>query len=227
MRGPGERDEALRREAVRLYRRYAIELVEALGFCPYAERCRLDGRTREVVVLGASPSREETLAAIEAIAGDEIVEIGLVLLPEVELGRAAFHHWVEELRKAHTGAHRSAVLALEGFHPDAEPDTSRPERLTPFVRRTPDPTIQLTRLSVLEKVRRGSPQGSAFVDLSKVDLQSLLSSEPAKRPLHERIAEANHETVQRLGVDAVRALADDILRDRDQSYARLGVPRRR
>jgi hypothetical protein len=209
-------DERMRAEAVRLYRRYAIEIVEALGFCPYAERCREDGRTLELVATDAEASN-----AIETIAGDESIEIGLVLLPELALDAHAFHRWIESLRKQHTAVRGFAVLALEGFHPDAVADTSRPERLTPFVRRTPDPTIQLTRLSVLERVRRGSPQGTAYMDLSKIDVQALLQSPEAKRPLHERIAENNLETVMRMGVDEVRRRIDDIRRDRDESYARL------
>src|SRR5262249_32562635 len=40
---------ALSEEAVRVYRRYQIEIVEALNLCPWAERARLEGRVREVV----------------------------------------------------------------------------------------------------------------------------------------------------------------------------------
>jgi hypothetical protein len=39
-----------------------------------------------------------------------------------------------------------------------------------------------------------------------------------------RLAQANLETVLRVGVEPLAALLDDILRDRDQSYARLGLP---
>ncbi|MCA9607553.1 MAG: hypothetical protein KC619_18225, partial [Myxococcales bacterium] len=131
-----------------------------------------------------------------------------------ELGR-----WVEGLRKAHAARHgRKPILAIEGFHPDAGADTSSAERLTPFVRRTPDPTLQLTRLAVLERIRRGSPSGTAFFDPSVMNVDELLAS-PPKPALHERIADQNLETVLSLGVPEIERRYRDILRDRDDSYA--------
>ena len=220
-------DDALRAEAVRVYRRYAVELVEGLGFCPYAERSRLDGHTREIVLSAPIPSDDEVGSAIESVADDPSIEIGLILFPRLAIGRTKHDRWVEHLRKAHASFRKGAVLAVEGFHPDADADTSSPDRLTPFVRRTPDPTLQLTRLSVLERVRRGTPQGTAFFDPSAMDLARLLET-PEARPLHERIAERNLETVKRLGPAEVARIVEDILRDRDASYAALDqdIPRR-
>jgi hypothetical protein len=220
-------EERLAAEAVRVYRRYAVEIVEALGFCPYAERSRLEGRTREVVLTAPIPTDREVLGAIEAIAEDTSIEVGLVLFPRLTIGRTSHGRWVEHLRKAHASYRGAAVLAIEGFHPDAEADMSSAERLTPFVRRTPDPTLQLTRLSVLDRVRRGTPQGTAFFDPSTMNLRELLeTAEP--RALHVRIAERNLETVRRLGAGEVANRIVSILRDRDASYAAIDpdVPRR-
>jgi hypothetical protein len=212
---------ALVREAVRLYRRYAVEIVEALGFCPYAVKSREDGHTREIVLTEEAPSDDDVLGAIEQLAADEKVEVGFVILPRVTILRSGLGRWVEHLRKAHARAHDgAATMAIEGFHPEADPDPSTAERLTPFVRRTPDPTLQITRLAVLDRIRRGSPQGTAFFDPSSMDLSALLA-EPERAPLHARIAEKNLETCQKLGLDAVRARMDDILRDRDAAYARI------
>lgn len=215
-------------EARRLYRRYAVEIVEGLGFCPYAERTRAEGKTREVPLLDAIPTDAAVLARVEAIAEDPGVEIALLLFPRMTLSRPKLGRWVEHLRKAHA-AHREgrAVLAIEGFHPAAEADLSAPERLTPFVRRTPDPTLQLTRLDVLERIRRGTPQGTAFFDPSSMDVNALLEDD-ARAPLHERIAERNLETVERLSVEAVERRVEAILRDRDASYAAIdpSIPRR-
>lgn len=207
-------------EAVRVYRRYAIEIVEALGFCPYAERCRLEGRTREVVMSGATLELEPALEAVRAIATDPAIEIGLLLYPRVYDDRRALARFVETLRAAHQGEPGGLVMAIEGFHPQASADLSAPERAVPFVRRTPDPTIQLVRHAVLDRVRRGTPQGTAFFDPSRTSLEDLLSC-PERRPLHERIAENNHATITRLGCEAVAAILDDILADRDRAYAPL------
>ncbi len=221
-------DDRLVEEARRAYLRYAVEIVEALSFCPYAERCRVDGRTREVAITAPIPSDAEVLGALESVADDERIEIGLLLFPRMDVPPSKMHRWVEHLRKAHASRRGGApILALEGFHPDAVADTSSPDRLTPFVRRTPDPTIQLTRLSVLDRVRRGTPQGTAFFDPSTMDLAALLDEGP--RPaLHERIAERNHETVLRLGADEVARRVEDILRERDERYLAIDpeAPRR-
>jgi hypothetical protein len=218
-------DARLVRECRRVYRRYAIEIVEAFGFCPYAERSRLEGRTLERVLLDRTLDLDRTLAAVAEIAQEEHLEIGLLLFPRVRAARLEFARFVERLRAAHQRQPGGLVMAMEGFHPDAEPDTSNPARLIPFLRRTPDPTIQLVRLSVLERVRRGSPQGTVFFDPATTSLEALLASPPL-RPLHERIAETNHATVLRVGAERIRAIADDILHDRDLAYAPLGEPPR-
>ncbi|MDQ3034324.1 MAG: DUF1415 family protein [Myxococcota bacterium] len=217
----GSDDAALERECKRVYRRYAVELVEALGMCPYAERCRSEGRTREVVVLERELDLSRALDVVDAIAADEIVEVALLIFPRVEVPRLGLARFVERLRAAHQASTGGLVMAMEGFHPEAEPDQRAPERLVPFVRRTPDPTIQLVRHAVLDRVRRATPSGTAFFDPSRTSLEALLR-EPTPTPLHERIAHANAETIEREGVERVRAILDDILRDRDASYAALG-----
>jgi hypothetical protein len=222
---PSEMDAALERECRRVYRRYAIEIVEAFGFCPYAERCRIEGRTREVVLLDRTLDLERALEVVTDLARREDIEVALLLWPRVQVGRLELARFVERLRAAHQRQPGGLVLAMEGFHPDAEPDLRGSERLIPFIRRTPDPTIQLVRHAVLERVRRGTPQGTVFFDPSTTSLETLLE-QPAPLPLHERIARANYATILRVGIERIRAISDDILRDRDASYAALGEPPR-
>jgi hypothetical protein len=217
--------DALTRACLRVYRRYAVEVVEALGFCPYAERCRVESHTREVVVLDDRPDPARALAEVEALVPDDGVEVALLIWPRLPLDRARFSRFVQDVRAAHQARAGGLVFAMEGFHPEALPDLETPERLIPFVRRTPDPTIQLVRHSVLTHVRRGTPQGTAFFDPTMLDLEALLR-EPVRAPLHERIAGTNHATVLALGADAVQARLDDILADRDRTYRGLGEPER-
>lgn len=216
-------DAELERECRRVYRRYAIEIVEALGFCPYAERCRTEGRTREVVLLDRTFDLERALDEVRSLAADEVVEVALMIFPRLDVTRLELARFVETLRAAHQASAGGLVMAMEGFHPDAEADLRTPERLVPFVRRTPDPTIQLVRHSVLERVRRAIPSGTGFFDPSTMNLEELLRA-PPPTPLHERIAHANHETVETLGVNGVCERLDDIRRDRERSYAELGEP---
>lgn len=214
-------DEALAREAVRIYRRYAVEVVEALRFCPYAERARVEGRTREVVSFDETLALERVLPLVHEAARDPHVEIGLLLFPRLRIERLALARFVETLRRAHQDEPGGLVMAMEGFHPDATADLASADRLVPFVRRTPDPTIQLVRHEVLLRVRRAGDHGTAFFDPSCMSLEALLAT-PARKPLHRQIAEANLETAKARTVEAIERIYDDIRRDRQESYAKLG-----
>lgn len=211
-------------ETRRLYQRYVVEVVEALGLCPWARRARLEGRVEIRVSRSTSlePSAEEC-ALVEQLAGLADCEIGILLLPCLAMGRAEFERRVARLRDAHTEAwpRGQAPWAFAAFHPDAPLDLGDAERLVPFLRRTPDPTVQLVRLDVLERVREGTPQGTAFVDLATVD--EALLSDLARPTLRQRIASGNLETLRRAGPEAVEALLSDLRRDRDRTHALLAA----
>lgn len=214
--------EALEREARRIYARYEVEVVEAFGFCPWAERARAQGEVEVRVVLEDTDdlTRDPTpaVAAIEAHAAHAHVAVGLVVFPRLDTSREAFARLVATLRERHAEAHhRSPPMALADFHPDAAADLASPARLVPFLRRSPDPTIQCVRLSVLSDLRRGE-EGTDYVDLSTTSLAEILAR-PVRRPLHERIAERNLDTLERVGANAVEAVLADIAADRASAYA--------
>ena len=100
---------------------------------------------------------------------------------------------------------------------------ANPDRLVPFLRRSPDPTIQLVRETTLSRVR-GDLHGTSFYGPDVLLPGAGPSSEP---DIRERIAQANHDTVSRVGVEAFEAIFQDILRDRDETRLRLakGEPR--
>jgi hypothetical protein len=211
---------AYEREVLRLQRRYAEEVVEAFGFCPYAATARREGKSAEIVVRGASPADAHLLAEVEALGHDERIEVAFLILPDLALDRLALARRVEALRHAHQAGARGLVMTMEGFHPDAECDLGSAGRLVPFLRRTPFPTVQLTRLSALTRVRRSAPSGTAFVDPSSPALLALLSR-PSPEPVSERIADDNLRTVRAVGMAAVERAIAAILRDRDDTLARL------
>jgi hypothetical protein len=211
-------DDALRREAIRLYRRYQSEIVEALKLCPWAERARLEGRVREEVVLTTELDPEPVLAAIDALSRDDAVQIGLLLFPRLNVGFDSFERFVSELvtKDAERRELGTAPFALAAFHPGARADLGDPERTIPFLRRTPDPTIQLVRYEALESVREGFNEGTQFIDVKA--LMTLDWTRDDTLPLRERIARANHRTVLRLGAAAIEQRYADIFRDRDATY---------
>lgn len=215
------RDEALEREARRIYARYATEFVEALSLCPWATRARQDGHVEVEVVLSDTPDVDAALVAFEKLTDTSSVEVGLVVFPRLDVDRRAFESFVSRLRErdaARQGG--SPAMAAAAFHPDARADLTSAARLVPFIRRSPDPTIQLVRLSVLDAVRRPRDMGTAFLDPSSIDLRSFIAT-PAKPLLHERVAETNLEQLQAHGIAAAEAILDDIRRDREVSYARI------
>jgi hypothetical protein len=88
------------------------------------------------------------------------------------------------------------------------------------LRRTPDPTLQFLRASVLENIRNGASQGTQFVNMASLDAALSGTGQP---PLRERIARANMATAERVGFDVVKGLFDDIRRDRDETYRALAA----
>lgn len=213
-------DDALIAEALRIYRRFAVEVVEGLGLCPWAEHARKSGRVTERVLLSDRRDVGAAQSAIAEHAERPDVEILLLIFPLLALDRRAFEHYVAELGQAEADRHPvgEVPFAMAAFHPDAPAHLDDAERLIPFLRRSPDPTIQLVRRSVLEQVRQKAPEGTEFVDLRLLDPKALATDRPPS--LRERIAEENLRTVRRLGVEHVERLLADIRRDRDASYAR-------
>ncbi|HEX4335301.1 MAG TPA: DUF1415 family protein [Polyangiaceae bacterium] len=211
-------DEALRGEAIRLYRRYETEIVEALKLCPWAERARLDGRVREHVLFTTTRDAEPPLDAIATLADDPSVEIGLLIFPKLRIAFEDFERFVSSLvtKDSERRELGTAPFALAAFHPDARADLSDPERTIPFLRRTPDPTIQLVRYDVLERVREGFNEGTQFIDAKALMTLDLTREETL--PLRERIARSNHRTLGRIGVDVVEQRFASIFEDRDAAY---------
>ncbi len=212
-----EQADALRTEALRIYRRYQKEVVEALSLCPWAEKASADGNVRiEVILEDASVD-----SMVETLASDASVHVGLILLPLSLLGRKDHERYVAKVRNRHAAAHGgSPPMAMAAFHFDAEANLETPARLVPFVRRSPDPTIQLVRLSILEDLRAPFEQGTGYIDLTRQSLADLLAS-PPKKPLHERIAQHNLDTIRTMGPEAFAEKVQAIRQDRDASYERI------
>jgi len=216
-------DEALEREAKRLFRRYTVEIVEGLDMCPWAETARRRSQVSESVELSALPDPELGAAWARRLGETASVEIGFLIHPRVKLSRKEFVAYVEAVRAAYAKdpGRRGVQMAMVAFHPEPEPDTSTALSLINFIRRCPDPTIQAIRLSTLEELRQRDGTGKRFMPMSAA--LALPLDAPAKRPLHEVVTDANQQTVERLGVAHVEAIVEDIHRDRDRAYRALGV----
>jgi hypothetical protein len=213
----------LEREVQRVHARYQIEIVEGLALCPWAKQARREGRVQLSVSFMENPDQAAAGAAIERLMQPDI-EVGMLAFPALALDRLPFAHFASDIRVWVDGRwpRGASPFALADFHPNAEADRSTPERLVPFLRRAPDPLLQIVRQSVLASVRT-EPQGTSFLDPSHYDLRALLSLPPEPLSLAARVARSNARNVERVGLRRIEALISDILADRDASYAALGL----
>jgi hypothetical protein len=185
--------------------RYIREFVEALHICPYAKTCRTSGKLVRRVVERA----EDVLAEARAVEAmpDDAVEVALLIFPGaradgVESARE-FESFCARLRPSLTKFYCVA------FHPDLPRDLFDAHRAVRFIRRSPDPTIQMVRASVLYAVRGSNDGGTRVVDPSKMTLEELMTI-ASPLSLAERIAEANLETLHREGPERIERLLSEI-----------------
>ena len=186
------------REALRLNARYVEEIVVGWGLCPWAAQAWRAGAVSRRVSLDREAEPAPVLAFIDELAAGEQA-IGLFIWPRLPLDAAAFGRFAEEIRRRDRARHAPPFL-LAAFHPRLRDDPpADPASLVPFIRRTPDPTLQLVRASLLDELARGGRDPSAAV------------------------ARANFAAVQARTPAALDQALRDLHRDRDDSYARLAA----
>jgi hypothetical protein len=214
----------LTRATLKVYERYAVEVVERFGFCPWARASRESNQVGLHVIFSAdhddfSASLDVLRELSEAPSG---ADVALFIYPLLDLDRLGFEDYARRLRKhAEQATPRLDAYAMAAFHPSAAVDLSHADRLVPYVRRSPDPTLQLLRNSVLSGIK-GLAQGTAFLDVSELSLDALKAlAEPPPKALRERIADQNLTTVQNVGPAAIDATLTDIANEREAAHEQL------
>ena len=177
--------------------RYLLEFVEQLSLCPFARRCRETGKLLRRVLSGI-PSLEAELRSIEALP-DGSVEVALLICPDVPASPQEWEKRVAALRPLTTRFHCVA------FHPEMPRDLSDPHRAVRFIRRSPDPTVQLVHVRTLEAVRAGREGGSRFVDTTTLTVAQLTALASAKS-LSDAIAEENLASLRAADPDRLEDL---------------------
>ena len=195
--------ESIESRALARNERYLREFVEALDLCPFARKCREMRRLERRVLRGARPA-EATLAAIRDLeqTSEERVEVALLIYPELAGDVRAFEEFRDEVRKS------LRLFYCVSFHPELPMDLSDANRAVSFLRRSPDPTLQLVRVATLERVRSGRPSGSIVVDASAISPAELAALQQSIS-VSEQIARANLRTLRQHDPAALdRLLAD-------------------
>lgn len=199
-------------EVRRLLDRYLVEIVEAYGLCPWARSARTGGEVSVGIVWGARPTTDDWVGAARELLAMPTTRVAMLVAPELALTPVELRAQREQV------ARRVVEAGVADFHPDAALDLANPARLVPFVRRSPDPLLQLVPLTILDAVRTTA----APPTLSQ---QALLLGGVAytgSQDIGDRIAVTNHERVSRDCDEIVRRL-DDIAADRRRSYERVGI----
>ncbi|NLG63540.1 MAG: hypothetical protein GX539_14980 [Candidatus Cloacimonetes bacterium] len=206
-------DASRRAEVLRVLDRYLVEVVERYELCPWARAAREGGELAIEIVWGA-PRLEAWLAAAEALLARPTTRVAMVVAPELAITPAELRALRDRVAARLPGA------GIAEFHPEAPLELASPARLVPFLRRAPDPLLQLVPLSLLDSVRAAPPVADRA---RQAQLLGGLDVTPA-RDVVARIAAANHRTVSAAHA-AITATLDDIARDRRDSYARVGISR--
>ena len=199
-------------EALRLNARYVEEVVIGWGLCPWAAQAWRDGAVARRVLVEPTPAPataaateiDGVLAFIDEIVPDPAVSIGLAIFPRATLTEAAWGAFAERVRRAdraRRAPQEKTPFLLAAFHPGsgerATVTVANSGALVSFIRRTPDPMLQLVRAGLLEGLAREG------------------------RDVSGEIARANLAAVNARTPAALDALIKEIRSDRDASYARL------
>lgn len=188
-----------------------VEIVEAYGLCPWAKSARLGGEVA-VEVLWGTPTAEMWVTAAEALLARPETRVAMVVAPELAATPA-------ELRRIRdqVGA-RISWAGVAHFHPDSPLDAATAPRIVPYLRRSPDPLLQLVPLSLLDSVR------GAANEITRADQLKMLGNKapPHRGDVADRIAIDNHARVVGAADDVAAVLAD-IAADRLRAYAAAGI----
>jgi len=198
-------------EVRRLFDRYLVELVEPYDLCPWARPARLGGEV-SVEVLWGTPSVDAFTEAARALLARPTTKVAMVIAPEIDADPLD----LREIRSQVTS--RLSGIGVAEFHPDSPLDATTPARLVPYLRRSPDPLLQLVPLSLLASVRAPPTTADRVLQIQMLGGQAA----PLRGDVADIIAADNHARVT-AAADAVAAKIADIAEDRRRSYARVGI----
>jgi hypothetical protein len=180
-------------ERARYWAREYAALVARFDLCPWA------GATLAKDELWVAACDEADVEdALARFADAPTAVIGLCVLP----GFAGDLNALRRLRGRLNAAPIGRTLALAEFHPDAPLDQADGQRLIPYLRRTPDPTIQAVRHATLASVRKNP----AIMDPATQAAVLAGKAVPPVRDIGDRITDANFARMQADGAALAAAL---------------------
>jgi hypothetical protein len=226
-------NELQQRQVRRILNRYLVEVVEYFGLCPWARAARENAEIAIEVVIGGTPTKRRgqygddgLAAALEQrvlVAAAQLIalpttKLAIVVVVDPQCDRIA----LRELRTKATAAIPSAGVA--DFHPDAEADFATPARLVSFLRRAPDPFLQLVPFAILDAVRGGVQTVDRAAQLALLATKGAGSPVALPREdIGDVIAARNHARLAPDRGAEMLAVLEDIENDRERSYQTVGL----
>ena len=146
-------------EALARNDRYLVEFVEALAICPYARACRETGRLARTVGLDGALT-EDGLSAKLLQMDEETgpgVDVALLIFPRLRLSALDFDRLVRRALKNYTDEKRGSpgpllpIFAV-AFHPGFDMQLRNADVAVRFMRKSPDPTVQIVRPEAIERM---------------------------------------------------------------------------
>jgi hypothetical protein len=203
------------REVVRIHKRYATEVVQAFGLCPFVRDVDV-AFGRFVVMLDSDPDLDATQRTVLEAQSPVLHVIFPCALPPPNV----FERFASALYTALRG-HLSPPAVMAAFHPGLAGDPGAPHRLIGLLRRAPDPFVQLIPEGLHEG---GTVFAGAMSDGPNAELDAWGSGSPdgalRPKPLPDH-AERTFQRLQGGALERLLAAAADIREDRDKSYAPL------
>jgi hypothetical protein len=173
--------------------RYLQEFIEALAICPYARSCRETGRLYREVQLDSDPDADKLAAHIVGLQSSLApeIEVGLIILPHVKQPARDFERLVSQVQRIYQQGLQAKGQSVEffvvAFHPDLPMILHNQNVAVRFMRRSPDPTIQLVRPQAIERVRGERPAEVVSRQIAETGWKTVTEAGPEK--LSEKLGE--------------------------------------
>ncbi len=185
---------ALALEVRRIHDRYAREIVQGYGLCPFLR----DADTAFgcfCVVLDREPSADSATRAVLEASSDVVH----LVYPLIATPARAFERYATAFVRG-LAAHMNRAPVHATFHPELSGERTTKSSLVGLVRRAPDPFVQLVPVGL-------QPGGTVF----------MAPHAPVLPPAHER----GLDRLEPADVDVLIEKLAEIRADRNQSYAPL------
>jgi hypothetical protein len=170
--------------------RYLVEFIETLAICPYARTCRETGRLYREVLLQTEPDAQKVATRIvelgreaEPKSQQELqIDVGLLLFPRLRLTAMEFERFRGEVQRQYQSQNGKQPVAffVVSFHPELNIQLHNPDVAVRFMRRSPDPTLQLVRPEAIERVRGERDAELHSRQIAEAGLRAVLSRGPEK-----------------------------------------------